>query len=133
MPTRRIAQVNELLKREISRILRREVHDPRIGVVVVTGVEATGDLSLARVYVRPTGQEKDWEGMMEGLEAAAPYIRRELGQDLHLRRIPELEFREDHTLERAMRIEAILDEVIREDDEAGDPGASASGDEGGDA
>lgn len=116
MPTRRIARVNEQLKREISRILRREVHDPRIGIVVVTGVEATGDLSLARVYVRPTGEEKDWEALMEGLEAAAPYVRRELGQDLHLRRIPELEFQEDHTLERAMRIEKILDEVIPEEE-----------------
>lgn len=117
MSKRRLARVNEQLKREISRILRRDVHDPRVGIVVVTGVEVTGDLSLARVYVRPTGEEKDWSGMMEGLEAAAPYVRRELGKDLHLRKIPELDFREDRTLERAMRIERILDDVLPDDEE----------------
>ena len=120
MSGRRLAQVNEQLKREISRILRREVHDPRVGLVVVTGVEATRDLSLARVYVRPTGEEQDWEAMMEGLEAAAPYVRRELGKDLRIRKIPELDFREDRTLEKAMRIERILEDVLPEDGGADD-------------
>lgn len=124
MSKRRLARVNEQLKREISRILRRDVHDPRVGIVVVTGVEVTGDLSLARVYVRPTGEEKDWSSTMEGLEAAAPYVRRELGKDLHLRKIPELDFREDRTLERAMRIERILDDVLP-DDEENEAGADA--------
>lgn len=117
MTKRRLARVNEQLKREISRIVRREVHDPRVGLVVVTGVDATADLSLARVHVRPSGEDPDWQKMMEGLQAAAPYIRRELGQDLHLHRIPELEFREDRTLEKAMRIERILDDVLPEEDE----------------
>lgn len=126
MSKRRLARVNEQLKREISRILRRDVHDPRVGIVVVTGVEVTGDLSLARVYVRPTGEEKDWSGMMEGLEAAAPYVRRELGKDLHLRKIPELDFREDRTLERAMRIERILDDVLPDDEERDEEGEGAS-------
>lgn len=116
MSKRRLAQVNELLKREISRILRREVHDPRVGLVVVTGVEVTRDLSLARVYVRPTGEEHDWESMMEGLRAAGPYVRRELGKDLRIRKIPELDFREDRTLEKAMRIERILDDVLPEEE-----------------
>lgn len=124
MSKRRLAQVNEQLKREISRILRREVHDPRVGLVVVTGVEVTGDLSMARVFVRPAGPEKDWESMMEGLEAAAPYVRRELGKDLRIRKIPELDFREDRTLEKAMRIERILDDVLPEEDEADRPGGS---------
>lgn len=122
MSKRRLAQVNEQLKREISRILRREVHDPRVGLVVVTGVEVTGDLSMARVYVRPGGSEKDWESMMEGLDAAGPFVRRELGKDLHLRRIPELDFREDRTLEKAMRIERILDDVLPEEDGVDRPG-----------
>lgn len=116
MSKRRLAQVNEQLKREISRILRREVHDPRLGVVIVTGVEVTSDLSLARVYVRPGEPNKDWEAMMEGLQAAGPYVRRELGKDLRLRNIPELDFREDRTLEKAMRIERILDDVLPEEE-----------------
>ena len=137
MTYRRLQRVNEQLKREISRILRREVHDPRVGLVLVTDVDTSGDLSVASVYVRPTGEEKDWKAMMKGLEAAAPFVRRELGQDLKLRKIPELHFHEDHTLEKAMRIEEILDEVLPEESEdhegsGAQEGAGAS-DETGDA
>lgn len=128
MTKRRLEKVNEQLKREISRILRREVHDPRVGLVTVTGVEVSGDLSVAQVYVRPaSGEDSGWESMMEGLEAAASFVRRALGEDLHLRRIPELRFQEDHTLEEAMRIERILDEVLPEDEEGdADRGSEAS-------
>ena len=120
MTSRRLERVNEQLKREISRILRREVHDPRVGLVLVTDVDTSGDLSVASVYVRPAGQEKDWTAMMEGLEAAAPFVRRELAQDLEIRKVPELRFQEDHTLEKAMRIEEILDRVLPDDSGAGD-------------
>ncbi|NIP58320.1 MAG: 30S ribosome-binding factor RbfA [Gemmatimonadetes bacterium] len=128
MTKRRLEKVNEQLKREVSRILRREVHDPRVGLVTVTGVEVSGDLSVAQVYVRPaSGEDSGWESMMEGLEAAASFVRRALGEDLHLRRIPELRFQEDHTLEEAMRIERILDEVLPEDEEGdADLGSEAS-------
>lgn len=129
MTSRRLQRVNEQLKREISRILRREVHDPRVGLVLVTDVDTSGDLSVASVYVRPTGEDKDWNAMMKGLEAAAPFVRRELGQDLKLRKIPELRFHEDHTLEKAMRIEEILDEVLPEDseDQAGSDAPEGAG------
>lgn len=111
MPNRRQARLNEQLKREISRVVRREVDDPRIGPVTVTGVEVTTDLSHARAWVRTLGDESALAEALEGLRAAAPFIRRELGKALRLRRIPELHFREDRTLERARRIEDILDDV----------------------
>lgn len=131
MTSRRLQRVNEQLKREISRILRREVHDPRVGLVLVTDVDTSGDLSVASVYVRPTGQDKEWDAMMEGLEAAAPFVRRELAQDLEMRKVPELHFREDHTLEKAMRIEEILEEVLPEDsDERSHEGSDEGSDEG---
>lgn len=111
MPNRRQARLNEQLKREISRLVRREVRDPRVGLVTVTGVEVTTDLSHARVHVRTLEGGEDLAEAVEGLTAAAPFVRRELGKKLHLRRIPELHFMEDRTLERARRIEDILDEV----------------------
>lgn len=119
MESRRRARLNELLKREISRILRREVRDPRVGVPTVTGVEVTPDLWSAKVHVRLTGEEKEREETVAGLAAAAPFVRKHLG-DLRLRRIPELVFVEDRTLDHAQRIEAILDEVAPgpEEDEA---------------
>lgn len=128
MPNRRQARLNEQLKREISRIVRRELSDPRVGNVTVTGVQVTSDLAHARIFVRTLGGEDDLGTALGGLAAAAPYIRRELGRDLHLRRIPELRFEEDRTLERAMRIERLLDEVRPEEgwEDAGEPGDEGS-------
>lgn len=113
--SRRLERLNEQLKREISRILRTEVRDPRVGVPTVTGVDVTPDLWMAKVYVRLTGSEDEQREAMEGLEAAAQYIRRLLGEELHIRRVPELEFHVDRSLERAQRIEEILDEVRPEE------------------
>lgn len=132
MSDRRAARLNEQFKREISDILRRETRDPRIGMPTVTGVDATPDLWSARVYVRPgperDGEEADTE-LLAGLEAANPFIRRELGERLTLRRVPELRFELDKTLEKAMRIEALLREVLPAD-ESPEAGASESSEDG---
>ena len=126
MANRRSARLNEQLKREISEILRREVRDPRIGMPTVTGVDVTQDLWLARVYVRPGPTEigREVDEMIEGLTAAAPFVRRELGRALGIRRVPELRFLVDQTLEDALRVERILKEVQDERD-ANPPGESS--------
>lgn len=117
MAGKRVARLNEQFKREITQILRTDVRDPRVGLPTVTGCEVTPDLWLARVYVRPgpTGDSSP-EALIEGLEAAAPFIRRQLGDTLTLRRVPELRFEIDRTQERASRIEKILREVLPEED-----------------
>ena len=69
--TRRIERLNEQVKREVSDILRYEVRDPRVGVITVTEARVAPDLSIARVYVRPMGDEKEQSDAMEGLEAAS--------------------------------------------------------------
>jgi len=112
MPSKRLARLNEQLKREISGLLRTEVRDPRVGVVSVTGVEVAADLGSARVFVRMLGDAAERSASMEGLAAAAPYLRKLLGQDLHVRRVPELRFQEDRSFEQAQRIERILEEVL---------------------
>jgi ribosome-binding factor A len=111
MAGKRQARLNEQFRREITAILRTQVRDPRIGFPTVTAVEVTPDLWMARVYVRPdpTGAG---EGLLEGLQAAAAYIRAQLGQVLAIRRIPELRFQIDRTEEAASRIHAILAEVL---------------------
>ena len=116
--SRRIARLNEQLRREISEILNQHVRDPRVGPITVTGVRVTADLWSARVLVRPAlgGGEDRWEDVLEGLEAATPFVRRELGSRLRVRRIPELRFMEDRSMEHAMRIEEILNEVLPEDE-----------------
>lgn len=117
MPSKRIARLNEQLKREIAGLLRTDVRDPRVGIVTVTGVDTAADLGSAKVYVRMTGDEKERAETMEGLEAASPYLRTTLGKAMRIRRVPELRFQEDRSLQHARRIEAILDEVLPEDDD----------------
>lgn len=127
MSERRRARLNEQIKREISELVRSEVHDPRVGVPTVTAVDVTADLWLARVYVRPGPTDPDAPvgGILEGLRAAAPFLRRALGRTLTLRRVPELRFLPDRTVEEARRIEEILREVLP--DSAGDSGTTGSG------
>ena len=117
--SKRLARLNEQLKREISGVLRTGVRDPRVGVVTVTGVDTAADLAVAKVYVRTLGSREERDETLAGLEAAAPFVRRELGQFLRVRRVPELRFHEDRSMEHAQRIESILQDVIPDDDGGG--------------
>lgn len=116
MSRRRLARLNEQLKRELAMLIRTDVRDPRVGVVTVTAVDVTNDLSLARVFVRAIGSESEIVEALEGLNAAAPFLRAALGKELTIRRIPELRFQRDKSLEHAMRIEEILSDVLPEDE-----------------
>ncbi len=108
---RRIERLNEQLKRELAVLIRTGIRDPRIAPVTVTAVRTTSDLNLARVLVRLLGTEAEKRDALAGLDRAAPFLRRSLGQELRIRRVPELEFLEDRSLERAARIEELLSEV----------------------
>ncbi len=112
--SKRIARFNEQLKRELSELIRTEVRDPRVGVVTITGVDTAGDLGSAKVYVRVLGGGEELTSTLEGLTAAAPFLRTTLGRLLRVRRIPELRFREDRSYEHARRIEEVLGDVMSE-------------------
>jgi ribosome-binding factor A len=122
---KRIARLNEQLRRELSELIRVEVRDPRVGLVTITGVDTARDLGSSKIYVRVVGDEAELATTLEGLEAAAPFLRTSLGRFLRVRRIPELRFREDRSFAHARRIEQVLAEVIPPDD----PDADASTDE----
>lgn len=107
------------MKEEISRLLQREVKDARIGMVTVTGVEATRDLKHAKVYVQVTGGGVREDEAMAGLSSAAGFIRSRLGRELRIRRAPEIHFVLDRTQERAARITRLLAEI--------EPGADIEG------
>lgn len=112
---RRIERINGLLQEELSRLVSTELKDPRVGVITITGVETTTDLMHATVYVRTLGDQTPVEEAIEGLDSAEGYLRRLLGRELHLRRIPELRFVADRTIEHAQRIETLLEEARAED------------------
>ncbi len=112
MPSRRVERLNEQLKREITDIIRHEVRDPRVGAPTITAVDAAPDLTFARAYVSVAGDDAEKAQTIDGLRAAAPFIRGELGRRLHIRRTPELDFQLDRGLEQAMRIERLLKEAL---------------------
>jgi len=114
MATRRQKQVAELLHQEISQLIQYRTQDPRLGFVTVTGVEVSPDLRQARVYVSVLGDEVDAQSTLEGLASASGYFRRELGQSLTLRYIPQLSFELDTSLEYGLHIESILDNIKEE-------------------
>ena len=117
MASKRVVRLNEQLKRELSELIRTQVRDPRVGVVTVTAVEIASDLGSARVFIRIIGDEAEFQETLAGLDAAAPFLRGLLGRLLHIRRIPELRFREDRSMEHARRIEKLLSEVVVPEEE----------------
>jgi ribosome-binding factor A len=106
----RTARLDELLRQEISAIVTRDVHDPRIGFVTITDVEVAPDLRHATVWVSIIGADEERRETMRVLGRTMPYVRHQLGS-LRLKRIPELHLREDRTAERGTRILRLLDEL----------------------
>ncbi len=112
--SRRPEQVAETLRQVIADALSRDVRDPRVGFVTVTGVLVTNDLSHARVMVSVAGAEADKARAMEGLQSAAGFLRSRAARTLTTRTVPELHFELDQGLEHATRIEALLSAIRRE-------------------
>ena len=114
---RRIDRIEEQLRMEMSEIIEREIHDPRIGLATVTRVKVSPDLRHARVFVTVLGDAEQRKKSLEGLRSAAGYARRSLGKRLHhLRRIPELTFDYDEGLEKGMRVEELLEQIKHEEE-----------------
>lgn len=112
--TRRTRQVGELLKEELTDIIRREVKDPRIGFMSITEVDVTTDLRQARVYVSVLNEEER-AGTMDALASAASFIRHHLKPRLRMRQIPMLEFRDDRSMEYAQHITETIRSIERQD------------------
>ncbi|HUC90927.1 MAG TPA: 30S ribosome-binding factor RbfA [Paenibacillus sp.] len=113
----RVGRVGEQIKKEISLIIQQELKDPRIGFITVTGVEVTSDLSQAKVYLSVLGSEEQKENTLAALARSKGFLRSELGKRIQLRHIPELIFKFDSSIEYGSRIEALLDQVNRGNDD----------------
>ncbi len=121
MPTQRQLRVNNLLQQEIADIIRREMEDPDVGFVTITGVDVTVDLRFAKVFVSVLGDDKDKRRTIRSLARAARFIRRLLGDRLTMRRIPELSFRLDETAERAQKMAQLLHDIAEESPHRDEP------------
>ena len=105
MPSNRIGRINEEIQRELSTLIRA-VKDPRVadaGMVSVTAVETTPDLKYAKIYVSALNKDSSAQ-LLKGLKSAAGYLRRELGQALNLRNVPELTFVRDDSIDKGAHI-----------------------------
>ena len=109
--SQRTHRVDELLREEISRIVREDVSDPRVGFATITDVETTPDLRHARVWVSVIGQPAERTTTIAALARAMPFVRRELGRTLRIKRIPDLHVELDDTAERGTRVLQLLDEL----------------------
>jgi ribosome-binding factor A len=104
----RMRRINEALKEVIGNALSQELKDPRIGFVTLTGVDTSPDLSHAKVFLSVYGKQVEKDATLEGLRAARPYLQRLIGEELPLKRVPNLEFVYDGTIDQGMRIDALL-------------------------
>lgn len=116
--TRRTERVDELLKQEIARVIR-ELKDPRVGFATVMDVRTSPDLRHARVYVSVLGEESEKQETIATLGRARGFVRARVGEEISLKYLPELHFELDRTLERAARIEELLEELPPEPQDDG--------------
>ena len=112
----RIERVNSLIRREISELLQRKVKDPRISnFVAVTEVYTTPDLKYAKIFVSALGTEGNRQEMLNVLASASGFFRSELFKRLRLRRIPELSFLWDDSIERGEHLSQLINQVNADD------------------
>jgi ribosome-binding factor A len=104
-------RVADLLRAELAVLLSRDVHDPGIGFVTLTRVHISPDLQLARVYYTALGDEATRTRSARALERAAPFLRRQIGSRLRLKRVPELKFHYDESIAGQDRIERLLHDI----------------------
>ena len=104
-------RVADQIRGELALLLAREVHDPGIGFVTLTRVQVTPDLQQARVYYTALGDEKARRNSERALDRAIPFLRRQIGSRLRLKRVPELKFTYDESIAGQDRIEQLLNEL----------------------
>lgn len=111
----RVVRVNELVKREISDVLHTRFQTEAV-YITITEVEVSPDLRHARVYYSVIGKEDEIQRADQFLSGHAPEIRHQIGKKIVLKYLPALEFISDHSIERGTRLNALLDDLVKEDE-----------------
>jgi len=107
-------RVGEEIRQELAILLAREVHDPGVGFVTLTRTKVSPDLQLVRVYYTLIGDEKAKRLSQQALERATPFLRRHIAARVRLRRVPEIRFEFDRSVEHQDRIEKLLIDIEEE-------------------
>ena len=111
-------RIGERIQAELARLIRENLRDPRVGFVTLTGVEVSGDLRHAKIFISVLGD--GLEDTLHALEHATPFLKRELGRTAGLKFTPTLRFLEDRSIRGARRIEDLLDEIADDRDRTED-------------
>lgn len=111
----RVRKIQEFIKQEMGSMLLRDLKDPRLGFITVTGVELTSDLREATIYVSLFGKPEEKEQSLAALNQAKGFIRRELGQRLKIYYTPSITFKEDTSLDYGMHIDGLLKKIRKEE------------------
>lgn len=114
MASRRVEQVAGLLRTELSEVVRREVHDPRVGFITITAVDVSPDLKNARVFVSCLGTEEEQRESLRALRHASGFLRTTLGGRLRMRAIPHLDFKLDSSMAEAEEVQRVLIQLAPE-------------------
>ena len=109
MTADRMRRVDEAMREVLSGAITSELKDPRVGFVTVTSVDTAPDLRHARVYVSVLGTDSVRRRSLDGLRSAHGFLQRRVADELHLKHTPTLDFVYDDTLDRAQRIDSLLE------------------------
>jgi len=114
----RIERVNQLIRQEISELLQREIKDPRLSrFIAITEVATSPDLRHAKVYISFISSQQEKQAALDALAGASNFFRKELARKIRLRRIPELSFQWDDSIERGAHIMDLIDQVSSSDNQ----------------
>lgn len=109
---KRSERVSDLVYREVSNILLRDIKDPRVELVTVTGTRVSDDLRHAIVFYSVIGDDKRWAEVAQGLKSSRGYVKRELGKRLKMKYLPDIKFVEDRTMEKGEKMDRLLSDLV---------------------
>jgi len=112
MGSARSARIADQIQRSLAELIRKEVRDPRVGMITLTGVELSRDQSHAKVFFTVLGPQSAGAEALEGLQRAAGFLRSQLAHELTTRKVPELHFAYDESVERGVRLSRLIDEAV---------------------
>lgn len=103
------------MQRELAQLIQFEIKDPRVGMVTVSAVEVSKDLSVAKVFISTLGDEKELNDTVLVLDKAAGFLRHELGRRMTIRAVPELRFHVDTSIAQGRRLSDLIDQAVERD------------------
>ena len=114
----RTQRIGDQMQRELALLIQREIKDPRLGLVTITGVEVSRDLSHAKVFITVMGKDDDQDAVRDNLRIlndAGGFLRMQLGKAMQLRTVPQLHFNYDASVRRGVELTSLIERAVADD------------------